>query len=134
MLEAKSAELHAALVEVAPWVTELDRGAVDRYVRHETKAVLLSDYVITVAFEEGPEHVPVMLWDASTRAELAADKLAGAIGLTPESRAKLLKDIGSAKRDAASIKDLMAKGAATRAAQTTKAVAKRTPARRKRAD
>ena len=62
---------------------------------------MLNDYVVEVATEKGPEHVPVTLWDSATKADLAADKLAGALGLTPESRARLLKDVGQAQHYAA---------------------------------
>lgn len=96
LVDAQADDLHAALVEVCPWVTDLDAGAVRRYCRAEARAVLLSDYVSRVAAEQGPECVPVTVWDSATRADLAADKLSSSLGLTPESRARLLKDVGQA--------------------------------------
>ena len=117
LVSKRAEEVFAALLEVAPWVTDLDRAAVARYTRNEARATMLSDYVARVGAEQGPEHVPPTLWDSATRADLAADKLAGALGLTPESRARLLKDVGQAQHyTGASLGDLAAEGRSLRLA------------------
>jgi hypothetical protein len=48
LLSAKAEEVHAELIELCPWVSGLDFGAVARYVRTEARAVMLSDYVAEV--------------------------------------------------------------------------------------
>jgi hypothetical protein len=126
ILEAKAGEIHTALLDVAPWISQLDEVAVRRYVRVEARAVLLSDYTITKALDSGVGSVPAAMWDVSLKADLAADKLASSLGLTPTSRAALLKDVGAAKRNnaEADIKSLLTAGSKTKAGRQSRKASK----------
>ena len=114
LLGAKSDEVREALdhlVATCPWVTPLDAGAVDRYCPAEARAVMLNDYVMATVATKGPEEVPVTLWDSANRSDLAADKLAASLGLTPADRARLVKDLGVAHHYATDdLSDLAAEG------------------------
>ena len=70
---------------------------------------MLSEYLL----DSEPAKVAPSLWDASTRADLAADKLAGSLGLTPQSRAALVRDLGQAAHNAGGdLQGLIAQGTA----------------------
>ncbi len=96
LVSERAAAIHAALVEIAPWVTDLDVEAVDRYCRAEGRARMLHDYTVTTAAQKGVEAVLPYLWTEATRAEANAARFAQDLGLDPTGRAKLAKDLGVA--------------------------------------
>jgi hypothetical protein len=96
LVSERAEAIHAALIEVAPWVTDLDVEAVDRYCRAEGRARMLHEYAVATAAERGVEAVSSFVWTEATRAEANAAKFAADLGLDPAGRAKLAKDLGVA--------------------------------------
>lgn len=115
LVDERAAEIHAGLLEVAPWISELDAEAVHRYCRAESRARMLDSYVTAKAAEGGVEAVLPYLWTEATRAEANAHRFAQDLGLDPTGRAKLAKDLGFAAHfGGESLADLAAEGRAVR--------------------
>ncbi len=94
IVSAHAEEVRGALVELAPWVVESDRAAVERYCRAEGRARILHDYCMKVSLDRGVESVPAYLWGEASRAEANAAKFGSDLGLDPAGRARLAKDLG----------------------------------------
>lgn len=71
--------------------------ALERYCRVEARALMLNQYCMTKAAEEGVEKVPPTLWTECTRADALAQKCAQDCGLDPTGHARIARDLGFAK-------------------------------------
>ena len=118
IVEAKVAELRAALYEVAP---DLDQPrfteTIERYLRAVAREKLLHGYLI----EKGPANVGQRLWEAASAAANTAQKMSAELGLTPTGfhKLKALWGLGvRAEAEVAALEDLAARGAAIRASRS----------------
>lgn len=109
VVREQAQHVHAELLERAPWITELDVDAVDRYCDAEATRRMLSSFIHDVVSgrvksrrpngpHTGVEGVPPYIWTEHNRAVAATQKLGEVLGLDPLSRAKLAKDSAWARR------------------------------------
>lgn len=118
-IAARSELVQEALLDVCPWLIDVDTEAIARYCRAEARARMLHEHVMRVADESGVEAVPAYLWTEASRAETNAQKAGQDLGLDPTGRLKIAKDAGLAKHFAgANVGKLVAEGAAIREARS----------------
>lgn len=105
-----------ALLEECPWMADVDRGALERYARAEARARLLDAYIARKTEDGNVEAVKPWVWSEATRADALAQKAAQDLGLDPTGRARLARDLGWAKRLAATdgVAELAHRGRALR--------------------
>jgi len=90
VIEAVGRIVRDDVVEQAPWIVQpIFADALLRYCRAEARARLLSDHMFKLADDEGPDKVPIRLWESAVACDNAASKAAADLGLTPLARARL---------------------------------------------
>jgi hypothetical protein len=94
---AERAELvRPLLYEVCPWLHPTqDVIAVNRFLRAESRALILHDYITGLVDGKGAQAVPQRVWEQATAADNLAAKLGSALGLDPTGRAKLQLTVAS---------------------------------------
>ena len=97
MVSARSAVVHAELVEACPWVIDTDAVAVDTWCRVRARFLMLSEYVETVVEQGGVGDVRPYLWSELARCETNLMKATESLGLDPAGRGKLARDLGMAQ-------------------------------------
>jgi hypothetical protein len=116
-IEARAAEVHEQLLELAPWC---DRPhflpSVSRYLQAAAREALLHSHIVRLSADKGPGAVPARVWESATAATRLAHTLAGDLGLTPLGEARLRAVAGTAAVTELSLADLMAQGAEIRRA------------------
>jgi hypothetical protein len=75
-----------------PWLADEDPSTISRYCRAEARAELLSEFFFA-GFEQEGGTVPLELWDAVTRAESRAERLATELGLSLLGRRRRCTDL-----------------------------------------
>lgn len=101
--------------DLYPWIMEIDAVTIEQYCRAEARARLLNDYIMEICETKGPESVSAALWTAATHSDNVALKTASALGLSPEGRMKIVKDLGMAHHFAgATLASLIEEGASLR--------------------
>jgi hypothetical protein len=119
VIEAVARIVRSAVVEQAPWLLEPIFGdSLERYCRAEARARLLADHIFRVSDEQGPEKIPVRLWESAVACDNAASRCAADLGLTPLSRAKLAALTTSTEVSATQLAQLGETGKAIRAKRT----------------
>jgi|GEM_PF-1506494 len=117
MIEARAAEVHEQLLELAPWC---DRPhflpSVHRYLRAAARERMLDEFIAGTVADKGAGKVPSRTWEQATAATRLAHTLAGDLGLTPLGEARLRAVAGTAAVTELSLADLMAQGAVIRKA------------------
>lgn len=115
-IAARAELVRPRLYDVCPWLHDtMDIVAVDRFLRAESRALILHEYIIEVVDEKGAGKVPSRLWEQATAADNLAAKLGHTLGLDPTGRAKLQQTVASTE---STLVDLAAQGASIRAART----------------
>jgi hypothetical protein len=116
-IEAKAAEVHEQLLELAPWC---DRPhflpSVNRYLQAAGREALLHSHIVRLSADKGPGAVPARVWESATAATRLAHTLAGDLGLTPLGEARLRAVAGTAAVTEVTLSDLMAEGRTIRLA------------------
>jgi hypothetical protein len=111
IIEAKAAEVHTELLEVAPW---LDRDeflpAVVRYLQACAREQLLHEHITRLSADDGPGAVSSRTWEQATAAARLAAKLGQDLGLDPIGHARLRAVAGAAEVTAITLADLQATG------------------------
>ena len=97
VIEGVAAQIHERALDLVPHLVDADEDAFYRYERTESRSRLLHNHIDRKVAEKGIEAVKPWLWAEARQHDLAADRLAAACGLTPASRAALIKDLGIAK-------------------------------------
>lgn len=89
-IAAKAAEVHAELLEVAPYLRE-DKflPAVNRYLQAAAREALLHHHIVSVSDERGPGAVASRVWEQATAASRLAAKLGSDLGLDPIGHARI---------------------------------------------
>ena len=99
LVAAKATEVLAELQEHAPYLDSLlDQMPMEQLLDAEAKRRMISEYIDVKVAEAGIEAVKPNVLTEYTRLTAVAQKAASDLGLTPTSRAKLLKDTGWARR------------------------------------
>ncbi len=110
-IAARAELIRPRLFEVCPWLHEThDVIAVDRFLRAESRALILHSYIAGICDGPGAAKVPVKVWEQATAADNLAARLGNTLGLDPTGRARLQQTVASTE---ASLADLRADGAAT---------------------
>jgi hypothetical protein len=112
IIAAKAAEVHASLLELAPYLSDpLFAPQVSRYLEATAREQLLHAYVVSVSEDKGAGRVPQRLWEQATAATRLAAKLADQLGLSPRGHAELKAIAGQAEMTAYSLAQLGEAGA-----------------------
>lgn len=121
-IEAKAEEVHAALLEYAPWCAE-ERYApsLQRYLRAAAREELAHR-----ALMDNPKLSPRLL-EAATSAARLAWAMADQLGLTPAGHARLKVLVADATTAEASLADLAQRGAQIRARREAQIAGERPP-------
>jgi hypothetical protein len=110
-IEARAAEVHEQLLELAPWCDHPHfLPSVNRYLQAAAREALLHSHIVRLSADKGPGSVPARVWESATAATRLAHTLAGDLGLTPLGEARLRAVAGSAAVTEMSLADLMARG------------------------
>jgi hypothetical protein len=97
-VSARALEICDALLVAYPYLADdVFAEALERYTREEARAVLLHEYVMSVAEEQGVEAVKPYLWTEAARAAANAQRFAQDCGLDPTGHARIAHDLGVAK-------------------------------------
>lgn len=127
VIEAKAAEVHEQLLELAPWCNQPHYlPSVNRYLQAAAREALLHEHITTVSAAKGPRAVAARVWEQATAATRLAHTLAGDLGLTPLGEARLRAVAGSAAVTEHTLASVAAQGRATvagRAAATIETAA-----------
>ncbi len=111
----RAEQVHAAILEVAPWIDEPHfLPEVARYLRACAREELLHSAIEQVAAAKGADKVPSRQWEQATAAARLASQLAAGLGLTPAGHARLRAVAGTAAVTEVTLADLMAEGRASR--------------------
>lgn len=97
-ISARALEIRDALLVAYPYLADdVFMEALERYTREEARALLLHEYVMRVAEEQGVEAVKPYLWTEAARAAANAQRFAQDCGLDPTGHAHVARDLGLAK-------------------------------------
>jgi hypothetical protein len=114
LIAEKAREVHAALLDVAPYLAEPKfLPAVNRYLQAAAREALLHDHVSRVSAGQGPGAVPSRTWEQATAAARLAAKLATDLGLDPIGHARIRALSVNAEAVEMTLGDLMAEGRRT---------------------
>jgi hypothetical protein len=109
-LEARAAELRPRLIELCPWLEEIDVVAVSRFLRVEARSLVLDRYMAEIIDTAGPGKVPVRMWEQANATDRLAADLGNRLGLDSAGRAQLRQTVASTEHTLA---DLAADGRST---------------------
>jgi hypothetical protein len=110
-IEARAADVHETILDVAPWLAERQFApAVYRYLRAAAREQLLDEFIADTAATKGPGAVPSRTWEQCTAATRLAAALAADLGLTPTGHARLRAVAGTAAVTELSLADLVKQG------------------------
>jgi hypothetical protein len=113
-IAAKAAEVHAELLDLAPYLREAKFiPAVNRYLQAAAREALLHGHIVKLCDEKGPGAVPSRVWEQATAAARLAAKLGSDLGLDPLGHARIRALSAGAEATEASLADLAARGAET---------------------
>lgn len=113
-ISARAAEVHAALLEAAPYLDDQKfLPAVNRYLEAAAREALLHGHIERTAAEKGTGAVPSRVWEQATAAARLAAKLGSDLGLDPIGHARIRALSVGAEVGEASLEELKAQGAAT---------------------
>jgi hypothetical protein len=98
-IAARQVETRAELLEVAPWLADAaDADAVARYLRVETRARMLDEWIVDTIRAKGPQAVKPWAWEQARSADRLAAELGHSLGLDPIGRVRLQRETASAER------------------------------------
>lgn len=110
-IEAKAAELRPQLFEICPWIDpEKDVIAVARFLRAESRALILHGYITKLTEEKGPGSVPQRTWEQATAADRLAAQLGNVLGLDPTGRARLQQVAATTEATLSTLEDVRREG------------------------
>ena len=123
-IEKRAEQVHATLLEVAPWLTaeQAFAPAVVRYLRAAAREALLDEHIRTVSAEKGVGAVSSRTFEQCTAASRLAAKLGQDLGLSPLGLARLRAQAANAEISAETLADLSDKGRRIRAAAEARLV------------
>lgn len=99
------------LLELCPWLDEARFAPeVARFLRCESQALMLHEYIEKLVSESGVGAVPIRLWESSTAKERLASQTGAGLGLTPAGYAELRLLVADGTRAEASLAGLMEQG------------------------
>lgn len=114
VISEKAAEVHAALLDVAPYLAEPKfLPAVNRYLQATAREALLHDHIVAVSADRGPKAVASRTWEQATAAARLAAKLGDDLGLSPLGHARIRSLSVGAEATEATLADLAAQGRST---------------------
>ncbi|HLM96762.1 MAG TPA: hypothetical protein VK283_10635 [Acidimicrobiales bacterium] len=94
-IEARAAELRPKLFELCPWLEEHDVIAVARFLRVETRSLILDAYMAEIIDQAGPGKVPIRMWEQANATDRLAGDLGSKLGLDTAGRAQLRQTVAS---------------------------------------
>jgi hypothetical protein len=105
VIEARAADVHERLLEVAPWLAE-ERYAptVARYIRATAREMLAHEHLMAAS------KLSSRLLEAATASSRLAWQMGDALGLTPAGHARLKMLVAGGEHAEASLSDLIAEG------------------------
>ncbi len=110
-IEAKAAEIHDHLEQVAPWLAQPEFApALLRYLRAASREELLHRHIEQMAATKGVEKVASRTWEQATAAARLAAALAQELGLTPLGHARLKVLTAASVGAEVGLEDLIASG------------------------
>lgn len=114
LIEARAANVRAALYEVCPWL-DRDEYAMEvaRYVRVETRALMTHEYITRVAAEKGYEKVSTRVQEIASQQDKLALTIGTMLGLNPTGQARISALASSAEINHANVANLQDQGANT---------------------
>ena len=114
VIAEKAREVHAALLDVAPYLAESKfLPAVERYLNAAARESLLHEHILTVSNAKGPGAVPSRVWEQATAAARLAARLGSDLGLDPIGHARIRSLSVTAEAAEATLGELMAEGRRT---------------------
>lgn len=120
MIEARAVEVRSMLLVVAPWLDVPEYApAVARFLRAESRSLMLHEHIVKVTDTAGAGKVSSRLWEQATAADRLAAQLGNVLGLDPLGRARLQQATAGAELEAISLAQLAEQGRQTRAGQAT---------------
>lgn len=115
-IAAKAAEVHAALLEAAPYLDQPRfLPAANRYLEAAAREALLHAHIVAVSAEKGPGGVPSRVWEQATAAARLAARLGSDLGLDPIGHARIRALSSGAEATEASLVGRLAAAAAKNA-------------------
>ena len=114
LIAEKAREVHAALLDVAPYLAEPKfLPAVERYLNAAAREALLHDHVSRLSAEQGAGAVPARVWEQVTSAARLAARLGTDLGLDPIGHARIRALSVTAEASEATLADLAEQGRGT---------------------